>query len=522
MPGLDAAVLKRIDQKLALARIQRDIRSDFVLAPHYNSIFVRASDELWDRTHELLSSGKYSPELALTVAVPKPRGFTRPGSILTPIDRLVYQVLADIVAPILEEQLDRSRTFSHVVVAADSDGHMFEQEHACWDRLQSALRHLADQGGCFVKADIANYFERIPQHHLVNLMVASGCATEVTRLLEEMLLAFQERDSFGIVQGLFPSDLFGNFYLSEIDAYCEIHGIPSARFVDDLYLRFETLPDSRHGLIRLIDQLRREGLHLNEFKSGIRTARELIKEETELDQLLSEILEEIKEEHQESKEITTAYGFVIDWELVDDEEKEDDENNDFETAAIQRLYGSIEEYPKQTDKIERFCLPFLRAEGSDIAIKRSMAGIVDRPHLTRLYLSYLSKFVSEDGTLRRRLEKLLEDPALISDYQRMYILGALTSAKSISKETVNTALRMLQQTQVGQEVRALAAIFAARHGTPQQRRSVRLSYEGEPSAYVRAAILYASRHFTVTERKICIKAWGAHNTTNRLISHALR
>ena len=73
--------------------------------------------------------------------------------------------------------------------------------------------------------EIANYFERIPQHHLVNLIIASGCPTEVARLLEEMLLAFQERDSLGIIQGLFPSDLFSNFYLSDVDAYCEIQGI---------------------------------------------------------------------------------------------------------------------------------------------------------------------------------------------------------------------------------------------------------------------------------------------------------
>jgi hypothetical protein len=43
-------------------------------------------------------------------------------------------------------------------------------------------------------------------------MIASGCAPEVARLLEEVLLAFQERNSFGIIQGVFPSDLLGNFY----------------------------------------------------------------------------------------------------------------------------------------------------------------------------------------------------------------------------------------------------------------------------------------------------------------------
>jgi len=116
MPGLDRTVLKSIDPDVAVARICRDIHTDFILAPHYDAIFLRAAEEIWARANELLSSGKYCPELALTVAVPKPRGFTRPGSILTPIDRLVYQVLADIVASTVEAQLDRSRTFSNVIV----------------------------------------------------------------------------------------------------------------------------------------------------------------------------------------------------------------------------------------------------------------------------------------------------------------------------------------------------------------------------------------------------------------------
>jgi retron-type reverse transcriptase len=527
MPGLDRTVLDTIDSALAIARVRRDIRTDFILAPHFDAIFLKASDELWARTHELLSSGRYAPEPVLTVAVPKARNFTRPGSILSPIDRLVYQALSDLMAPTLEAQLDRSRAFSHVVVEPGSEAHLFEPEHVCWDRFQTALRKLASKGGFFVKADVANYFERIPQHHLINLMIASGCVPEAARLLEEMLLAFQERNSFGIIQGVFPSDLFGNFYLSDIDAYCEIHGIQSLRFVDDLYLRFDSLAEARRGLIRVIDRLRQEGLHLNEYKSGIRAAQKVIREETELDRLFSETVEEIREERRSEKkvaEVVTGYGFPVGWEFEkedgNDDEKEDED--DLSSAAIERLYESIENSPGQADKIERFCLPFLRAAGSDTAVKRALNGVAERPHLSRLYLSYLSRFVPADRAVTKTLEKLLESPMLVLDYQRMYVLGALMGAAKIDRNTVNAALRLLAQSSVGQEVRALAAIFAARHGTPQQRRTVRLSYENETSAYVRAAILYASRHFTGTERKICTKAWGGHSTTNALIGHALR
>jgi hypothetical protein len=160
MPGLDRTVVDTIDSALAIARVRRDIRTDFILAPHFDAIFLKAADELWARTHELLSSGRYAPEPVLTVAVPKVRNFTRPGSILWPIDRLVYQALTDLSAPTLEAQLDQSRTFSHVVVEPGSEGHLFEPEHLCWDRFQSALRKVASKGGFFVKADVAKLLRK--------------------------------------------------------------------------------------------------------------------------------------------------------------------------------------------------------------------------------------------------------------------------------------------------------------------------------------------------------------------------
>jgi hypothetical protein len=124
--------------------------------------------------------------------------------------------------------------------------------------------------------------------------------------------------------------------------------------------------------------------------------------------------------------------------------------------------------------------------------------------------------------VKLQLEKILTSNRLVLDYQRMYILGALMNSSQVKKETINIALQRLANAQVCQEVRGLAAIFAARHGNPQQRRAVRLSYENEPSAYVRGAILYAARHFTSTERKICVQAWGGHTVTNTLIAQALR
>ncbi len=156
---------------------------------------------------------------------------------------------------------------------------------------------------------MAASFERLPQHHLVNLMAAASCAPEVVGLLEEMMLAFRERNSFGIIQGVYPSDALGNFFLSDFDAYCELADILSARYVDDIYMGFPSEPAARQGLGRLIETLRKDGLHLNEYKSKIMAAADVIREETAIDRLFDEIREEVEDD--ELYERASPYGFEV-------------------------------------------------------------------------------------------------------------------------------------------------------------------------------------------------------------------
>lgn len=513
MPGLDRNILDNINHVNVIDRVKLDLKTDFILAPHYNTVLINAVDELWSLVNDKLRSGLYHPELPLTMSVPKERGFTRPGSILQPIDRFVHQALIDIASPYLEEQLDRTRTFSHVL--SEDDDRMFMPAHDCWENFQEKLGILCQQGGYILKADIANYFERIPQHHLINLMNAANCPSSVVNLMEEMLLSFQERDSFGIVQGIFPSDVLGNFFLSDIDAYCDLNNIGSARYVDDIFMQFSTIIEAKKGLIKLIEQLRQDGLHLNEYKTGIHTADSVLREETEVDELFDAAREEVREELTQYY-IETGYGFSAEWQVYDEPEEED-----VEFEATERLYSAIEDHPEQSDKIEKFCLPLLRASSSDIAINSVLSNLIEKPHLTRLYHAYLSKFTPENTDLVSDLERLVNSQSLITDYQRMYLLGSMINAPSIQRETTNSILQWLQNPNVAKETRSLSALFIAKHGNANQKRAVRQAYENEQSSYVRSAILYSSRYFTTAEKKTCKRAWGGHSYVNALISKSI-
>ena len=144
--------------------------------------------------------------MPIQIDVPKSSGLTRPGSILSPYDRVVYQILADEIGSIIEPQLDRTRVFSNVLESEDTEHKMFRPANECWREMESSRNRICEEGRYpyVIKTDVACYFERIYQHNLCNLLRGSGCDTRIINQLENVLSQFTEKDSHGCL--LYTSD----------------------------------------------------------------------------------------------------------------------------------------------------------------------------------------------------------------------------------------------------------------------------------------------------------------------------
>ncbi len=512
MPGLDREIIPEIDWERAIQNILLDARSDFVLSPHFDLIYNRASQRLIEKTTQELRSGAYQPRLPITFSVPKSNFLTRPGSTLEPQDRLVHQALLEQALPRIEENMDRARTFSHVPNGANA---LFQPSHEGWDAFQASVRVISNAHPFVLRADIANYFETLPQHAVINLLNASGVRGEIVNLLEEQLLAFQERRSTGIVQGIYPSDVLGNFYLSDFDADCEMHGLASARYVDDIYVGFEDESDARRELVRLNARLRSSGLFFNPSKTSILTGADVQEEEGELEQLFDAARDEIYNHLDWLSQ--SGYGFQGDW-LIEGEEPTEEE---IELQATKNLLFHGGEDDAQREKIERFCLPILRGGNDDSAIDLVFDNFDTRPQLTRLYASYLTHFSRESPDIAARISRLIQRDQFFCDYQRMYVLASILNREANDAGTVLKCHQWMESGTIGAETRALAAIFVAKFGSPQQKRAVRLRYENEPSEYVRAAILFSAQFFTLADRRTAKRAWGGHSAINAMIADAI-
>jgi Reverse transcriptase (RNA-dependent DNA polymerase) len=325
--GLEANTLKEIDWDLALSRVVHDARTDFIHAPHLNFIYSKAGEHLIKSLKAELTSGTYSPGLPLTIEVPKSFRiqvaaqikrfgpfFSRPGSILLPRDRLFYQALADEAAPIIEQKTDDTRSFSHKLDPAGGPN-MFLPTRVCWSELQKALHERSEDDNLLyvVKVDVANFFGSLNLHELINVLSDAGYPKPLYSRLEAMLTSFTgDRSSRGILQGMYPSDLFGNFYLVPIDALLEEHDFISARYVDDIYIFVRSMKAAERLIRALIPALRSYDLSLNEAKSRIIPKASLNTEEPDLESLFSDAVDEIAEQLDDD-DFSADYGFQSEW-----------------------------------------------------------------------------------------------------------------------------------------------------------------------------------------------------------------
>jgi hypothetical protein len=437
--GFDGAAMSKIDWKLALARVSHDLRSDFIYAPHIGFIYARAGDELIQEVKSALKDGKYSPGVPITIEVPKSfrirvavkperlgPNFSRPGSILLPHDRLLYQALADQAAPIVAAKTDHERSFSHRLGAADSIS-MFLPTRTCWNDLQTALaRHSrSNEVKYILKIDVANYFGSMNLHTLINVLNDSGYVGELSGRLETILTSYTGlRSSRGILQGMFPSDLFGNFYMEPIDRFLKEYGVKAARYVDDLYVFMDSVEAADRLLVQLIPKLRTYDLVLNEAKCMIIPKWQFHAEEPDLQSLFNDAVEEIRDQLND-EEFDADYGFQSEWE-EDEDEEDSEEEDDLDLKATKLLFNSIGKYLGQEENIERFCLPLFSKAESDYALTHVLESFKKRPSMAQIYASYVAKFLQREGVLDILLELLVDSE--LSDWQKMWILAALSQA----------------------------------------------------------------------------------------------
>lgn len=513
--GIDKVALEKLDFELAIKRIKSDVRSDFILAPHLSCIYKDCKDELIADVKKLALSGNFSPSLPITIDVPKkqrirgmgvkrlPPNYVRPGGILYPRDRLLLQAMADVAQPIIEAKLNRSICFSHQPAPKLFEHRMFMSSRHCWTQMQKQIAKLIAGGPKVVlRADIASCFQSINQHTLVNSLEGLGFAKEYVKPLESMLTQEStDRSSRGIIQGIYPSDLFGNFYLYPVDRHLSDAGIPSIRYVDDIYAFFESHEQADKSIIQLYPELRRLDLSLNEAKSCITTPVGLLTSDPDLDALFDAAIAEVQATYVagEPEEILTDYGFQVIWGEGEGEGEGELDDETIELLATQLLFDQIPKYADNREEIERFCLPLFAEFGSDYAIKHVLSRLDSCSSMSQIYFSYLSQFLEEDDVKAEVCSVVLERK-LTFDWEYLWAIGTIVQMHSVDDAVVASLLKLCTEN-IDDAVKAMAFIAAAKLGDVHRQKTVADAIGKVNSLYLRGAILFSARYMHKAVRK---------------------
>jgi hypothetical protein len=138
--------------------------------------------------------------------------------------------------------------------------------------------------------------------------------------------------------------------------------------------------------------------------------------------------------------------------------------------------------------------------------------------MSQIYASYLAKFLEEER-VAQFLVALLKNGALV-DWQRMWVLAALSQVEKADDSFVKVAAGMLKDANRHDALRAVAAIYVGRFGDHARRKALITLYPSV-STYIQAAIYYSSKFWPAIERSKAKASWGGHSPLHVLLSSAM-
>lgn len=215
--------------------------------------------------------------------IPKNTAFNfRRCALMQPHDTIKYLALVLIVADTIEKAripINQKKVFSYRF--HPNKGYLFNKNYT----IKSFQLHVSEKAQkkktkLVISCDIANYYDRLNLHRLENILLSIGCEYNKVNMINELLLFWSNRDSYGLPVGSNASRILAEASLISVDNYLVSMGVDFIRFVDDFRFFAPDTETAHYWLTLLIERLSQEGLSINMNKTKIESSNKYIKGES--------------------------------------------------------------------------------------------------------------------------------------------------------------------------------------------------------------------------------------------------
>lgn len=180
----------------------------------------------WPRIRKELLEGRYIPQPALAVEIPKPGGGVRKLGIPTVIDRLIQQAIHQVMEPFFDKDFSES-------------SYGFRSGRGAHQAILKAREYVNEGHRWVVDIDLEKFFDRVNHDILMARVARKVKDKRVLRVIRKYLQAGIMTDgiinarSEGTPQGSPLSPLLSNILLDDLDKELEKRGHKFCRYADD-------------------------------------------------------------------------------------------------------------------------------------------------------------------------------------------------------------------------------------------------------------------------------------------------
>jgi group II intron reverse transcriptase/maturase len=203
----------------------------------------------WQEIKTSIENGTYQPSTVLGVEIEKPDGGTRQLGIPTAIDRVIQQMIHQVLCPLYDIEFSlysygfRPRKNAHQAI------------HQALDYINSGYQDIID-------LDLKSFFDVVNHDFLMGILYRKVKDERLLRLIRKYLKAGMMLDGLeqvrlnGTPQGSPLSPLLSNILLNELDKELTRRGLRFIRYADDCSIFVKSKYSARRvlkGITRFIE-----------------------------------------------------------------------------------------------------------------------------------------------------------------------------------------------------------------------------------------------------------------------------